>query len=308
MAFAPRNSKPKELRPLKGGPKKALGAPGAPIRGAFTELPGTGKKSKGSLAPRKQLVPGGRTLTNRIYVLIGQISHLTPEVQRSAVQELALLASASDASRLEILAAGGDKQLIKMAQRCEEEQLLRWSLNVLNSLAKDDWSRRRQQPALPRLLALLASSDLIAKEAAALAANLLESPSMLEAMQRLGGMTRLNDVAARHLDDPRLHSVNVASGASSLAAPAPLPPLAARPRPGSPLEQRPLKPLGDGGARAPQPTPLLPLAHPSCMPPPLRCTHTRGRASPTLPQQPRRWHAWLLRRRPSLPSVWSASS
>jgi hypothetical protein len=43
------------------------------------------------------------------------------------------------------LRQGGDKQLIKMAQRCEDPQLLRWSLSVLGSLAADDWSRGRQQ-------------------------------------------------------------------------------------------------------------------------------------------------------------------
>jgi hypothetical protein len=32
-----------------------------------------------------------------------------------------------------------------MAQRCEDPQLLRWSLSVLGSLAADDWSRGRQQ-------------------------------------------------------------------------------------------------------------------------------------------------------------------
>ena len=106
-------------------------------------------------------------------MLISQVSHLTPEVQHTAIQELALLASTSDSSRLEILAAGGDKQLIKMAQRCEDPQLLRWAFSVLGSLAADDWSRERQQRVLPRLLALLGGAEAVAKEAAVLAANLV---------------------------------------------------------------------------------------------------------------------------------------
>ena len=53
-------------------------------------------------------------------MLVSQVSHVTPQVQHTAIQELALLASTSDASRLEILAAGGDKQVIKMASRYEE--------------------------------------------------------------------------------------------------------------------------------------------------------------------------------------------
>ena len=59
-----------------------------------------------ALAPRKQLPGGGRTLSSRVYVLVSQVSHVTPQVQHTAIQELALLASTSDASRLEILAAG----------------------------------------------------------------------------------------------------------------------------------------------------------------------------------------------------------
>ena len=46
-----------------------------------------------------------------------------------------------------------------------------------------------------------------------LAANLVTNANMLEAMHRLGGMSRLEEVAARYLDDPRLQSVNAASGA-----------------------------------------------------------------------------------------------
>ena len=151
-----------------------------------------------------------------MYVLISQVSHVSPELQHTAIQELALLASTSDSSRLEILAAGGDKQLIKMAQRCEDPQLLRWALSVLGSLAADDWSRQRQQKMLPRLLTLLAGTetdDVIAREAAVLAANLVTNANMLEAMHRLGGMVRLEEVAARSVEDPRLHSVNAASGA-----------------------------------------------------------------------------------------------
>ena len=166
MAFAPRNSKPPErprdLRPIKGGGKSAS----APLRGAFFPLPGAGASPTRALAPRKQLPSGGRTLSSRVYVLVSQVSHVTPQVQHTAIQELALLASTSDASRLEILAAGGDKQLIKMASRCEEAQLLRWALAVLVSLAADDWSRQRQQKMLPRLVALLAGTDeVVAKEA-----------------------------------------------------------------------------------------------------------------------------------------------
>ena len=225
MAFAPRNSKPPErprdLRPIKGGGKSAS----APLRGAFFPLPGAGASPTRALAPRKQLPSGGRTLSSRVYVLVSQVSHVTPQVQHTAIQELALLASTSDASRLEILAAGGDKQLIKMASRCEEAQLLRWALAVLVSLAADDWSRQRQQKMLPRLVALLAGTDeVVAKEAAVLAANLVTNANMLEAMHRLGGMSRLEEVAARNLDDPRLQSVNGASGATEGAGSrAPLP-------------------------------------------------------------------------------------
>ena len=103
-----------------------------------------------------------------------------------------------------------------MAQRCEDPQLLRWALSVLGSLAADDWSRQRQQKMLPRLLALLAGTetdDVIAREAAVLAANLVTNANMLEAMHRLGGMVRLEEVAARSVEDPRLQSVNTASGA-----------------------------------------------------------------------------------------------
>ena len=103
--FAPKNSKPRErprdLRPLKGGGKAAS----APLRGSFFALPGVGSSPTRAIAPRKQLATGGRTLSNRVYVLISQVSHLTPEVQHTAIQELALLASTSDSSRLEILAA-----------------------------------------------------------------------------------------------------------------------------------------------------------------------------------------------------------
>ena len=200
--FAPKNSKPRErprdLRPLKGGGKAAS----APLRGSFFALPGVGSSPTRAIAPRKQLATGGRTLSNRVYVLISQVSHVTPEVQHTAIQELALLASTSDSSRLEILAAGGDKQLIKMAQRCEDPQLLRWAFSVLGSLAADDWSRERQQRVLPRLLALLGGAEAVAKEAAVLAANLVTNSNMLEAMNRLGGMVRLEEVAARSVEEP----------------------------------------------------------------------------------------------------------
>ena len=106
--------------------------------------------------------------------------------------------------------------LILPLTRCEDPQLLRWALSVLGSLAADDWSRQRQQKMLPRLLTLLAGTetdDVIAREAAVLAANLVTNANMLEAMHRLGGMVRLEEVAARSVEDPRLHSVNAASGA-----------------------------------------------------------------------------------------------
>ena len=206
------------------------------MRGAFTELPGTGKKSKGSLAPRKQLVPGGRTLTNRIYVLIGQISHLTPEVQRSAVQELALLASASDASRLEILAAGGDKQLIRLLQRCEVPAVQRSCLGALASLAADEWSRRRQQHALARAHVLLGADEGTAQDAAKLLANLVRSPAMQDAVHRIGAYARLQEVMSRNPADPAFDGLLTPR---ALVSSQPLSPIRSRPI----LESVPWDPL-----------------------------------------------------------------
>ena len=53
---------------------------------------GAAAAATGSCRPRAELAAGGRTLTNRVHVLIGQASHVAAEVQRAAVQELMLLA------------------------------------------------------------------------------------------------------------------------------------------------------------------------------------------------------------------------
>ena len=161
MAFAP----PPKKQPLPqlgdsprvGRSTKSVPVLNAPMRGAFKPMPGSGEKPKRALRPRAQLPGQGRS--SRVTVLIKQAHQSAPEVQRSAVQELALLGSASNDRRLEILAAQGDKQLVKLVQRCEDTQLLRWSLTVLGSLAVDEWSRMRQAAVLPRLLALLSSDD-----------------------------------------------------------------------------------------------------------------------------------------------------
>ena len=228
MAFAP----PPKKQPLPqlgdsprvGRSSKSLPVLNAPMRGAFKPMPGSGEKPKRALRPRAQLPGQGRS--SRVTVLIKQAHQSAPEVQRSAVQELALLGSASNDRRLEILAAQGDKQLVKLVQRCEDTQLLRWSLTVLGSLAVDEWSRMRQAAVLPRLLALLSSDEVVSHEAALLAANLVTSPTLYEALQRVGGLGRLSEAAARHPDEPRFQMLNLASGAALFSPRAPLPPLA----------------------------------------------------------------------------------
>ena len=228
MAFAP----PPKKQPLPqlgdsprvGRSTKSVPVLNAPMRGAFKPMPGSGEKPKRALRPRAQLPGQGRS--SRVTVLIKQAHQSAPEVQRSAVQELALLGSASNDRRLEILAAQGDKQLVKLVQRCEDTQLLRWSLTVLGSLAVDEWSRMRQAAVLPRLLALLSSDEVVSHEAALLAANLVTSPTLYEALQRVGGLGRLSEAAARHPDEPRFQMLNLASGAALFSPRAPLPPLA----------------------------------------------------------------------------------
>ena len=244
FAKQPRKHQSSQLPPLRG-PNQSKSAPVSPAkRGNFKALPRAGehpklpggRRSTGQLRPRAELAAGGRTLTNRVHVLIGQASHVAAEVQRAAVQELMLLAGTSEASRREILAAGGDKQLMRLLQRCEVPAVQRSCLGALASLAADEWSRRRQQHALARAHVLLGADEGTAQDAAKLLANLVRSPAMQEAVHRIGAYARLQEVMSRNPADPAFDGLLTPR---ALVSTQPLSPIRSRPI----LESVPWDPL-----------------------------------------------------------------
>ena len=244
FAKQPRKHQSSQLPPLRG-PNQSKSAPVSPAkRGNFKALPRAGehpklpggRRSTGQLRPRAELAAGGRTLTNRVHVLIGQASHVAAEVQRAAVQELMLLAGTSEASRREILAAGGDKQLMRLLQRCEVPAVQRSCLGALASLAADEWSRRRQQHALARAHVLLGADEGTAQDAAKLLANLVRSPAMQDAVHRIGAYARLQEVMSRNPADPAFDGLLTPR---ALVSTQPLSPIRSRPI----LESVPWDPL-----------------------------------------------------------------
>ena len=244
FAKQPRKHQSSQLPPLRG-PNQSKSAPVSPAkRGNFKALPRAGehpklpggRRSTGQLRPRAELAAGGRTLTNRVHVLIGQASHVAAEVQRAAVQELMLLAGTSEASRREILAAGGDKQLMRLLQRCEVPAVQRSCLGALASLAADEWSRRRQQHALARAHVLLGADEGTAQDAAKLLANLVRSPAMQDAVHRIGAYARLQEVMSRNPADPAFDGLLTPR---ALVSSQPLSPIRSRPI----LESVPWDPL-----------------------------------------------------------------
>ena len=142
--------------------------------------------------------------SSRVRVLVNQIAHVAQDVQRSAVQELSLLASTSDHLRLSILGAGGDRSLMKLVHRTDSHALLRWGCATLSALAVDDWSRCRQTAIVERTFALCASGaddaspeqQLMVLEAASLLANLLNASDPRTAYERLGGFDALYGLAS----------------------------------------------------------------------------------------------------------------
>ena len=202
MAFAPKRHP--NLSPSRSEPVLAP-IHNKPRARQFRPLPGVGVKAKRGLgAPRHELQQSG---SSRIHILVDQVAHATADLQlRAAVQELSLLASTSDACRLAILSAGGDKALIRLLQRSESDGLLRWTCATLSSLAVDDWSRRRLLPVVARVFELVARSDLEAAflhsgaksetdymvlEAACLLANVIHSREPRQIYDSLGGIGRL---------------------------------------------------------------------------------------------------------------------
>ena len=173
-----------------------------PPRGMFKPLPGGGEPVRLFLAPRRAMPEGGSPMATRVQVLLNQLSFDSADVKRAAVQELSLLASTSNACRLAILAAKGDKKLVRLLRTTDAVPLLRWSVTALNALAVDDWSRQRQSSAIERILSvcgrgassLVPSSeeDRMVVEAARLLANLLHAAACTEAFERLGGRALLS--------------------------------------------------------------------------------------------------------------------
>lgn len=147
-----------------------------------------------------------------------------------------MLASSSDTCRLAILAASGDKKLLRLLSKYNstlpnDPILLRWSLITLSRLASDDWARDRQLPHLKLIVALLyAEEATLAEEAAALLTNLVQSSSVFEALSGMGADTRLVQVVDGHPDRQHLlHSLAKVGLAEEPLPPAPLPPIAAAP-------------------------------------------------------------------------------
>ena len=109
--------------------------------------------------PRRQLTAQSHGGTgNRLQVLLLQLASESPGVQLAAVQELMLLAR-SEVFRKALVAASGDRALIKLTSRTNTCGLLRWSMAALSTLAVDDWSRRRQTGVVGRAFSLCGVVD-----------------------------------------------------------------------------------------------------------------------------------------------------
>jgi uncharacterized protein YajQ (UPF0234 family) len=185
----------------------------------FKPFPGAGGLARGMLRPRHQL--GGAVAgSSRTQILISQVSHDAHDVQRAAIQELSLLASTSDSCRTAILAANGDKTLLRVLRHSESPVLLRWSLATLSALAVDEWSRRRQKIAVERAFSICghdheddeggspSDSQRVVLEAACLLANLTQAKEPREVFERCGGMAQL--LAWSDVDDDLLEALQTA--------------------------------------------------------------------------------------------------
>ena len=149
--------------------------------------------------PRRQLTAQSHGGTgNRLQVLLLQLASESPGVQLAAVQELMLLAR-SEVFRKALVAASGDRALIKLTSRTNTCGLLRWSMAALSTLAVDDWSRRRQTGVVGRAFSLCGAVDHqdtkdgthMVVEAACLLSNLVKAEEPATVFERLGGVRQL---------------------------------------------------------------------------------------------------------------------
>ena len=179
-----------------------------------------------ALCPRHALAGGGQTITLRVQVLVKQLcaARQDASVLHAAVTEISLLATSSELCRLAVLAAGGDKALVKLVARTEEYTLLRWTMAALGSLATDEYSRRRQGAAVVRAHGMLLGAhdyakaaeekrelsdaavpnvpepapDKVLLEAARLLTNLAQADEPRAMLERLGGLDRIGQWALEH--------------------------------------------------------------------------------------------------------------
>ena len=164
------------------------------------------------LAPTRPRRPGSRPAGQRVAQLCSEIKVATTDGQKSAIAELAILASSSESARAAMITTEVEGLLSSFLTGTEDAQLQCWCMSVLANLASDRGAARhlheRQSAAVPKLCTLVASPEPTVRHSAALhLATLSRCEPLQHMITKGGGLDRL-----RVLEQPFNSKIDAALG------------------------------------------------------------------------------------------------
>ena len=164
------------------------------------------------LAPTRPRRPGSRPAGQRVAQLCSEIKVAATDGQKSAIAELAILASSSESARAAMITTEVEGLLSSFLTGTEDAQLQCWCMSVLANLASDRGAARhlheRQSAAVPKLCTLVASPEPTVRHSAALhLATLSRCEPLQHMITKGGGLDRL-----RVLEKPFNSKIDAALG------------------------------------------------------------------------------------------------
>ena len=164
------------------------------------------------LAPTRPRRPGSRPASQRVAQLCSEIKVAATDGQKSAIAELAILASSSESARAAMITTEVEGLLSSLLTGTEDAQLQCWCMSVLANLASDRGAARhlheRQSAAVPKLCTLVASPEPTVRHSAALhLATLSRCEPLQHMITKGGGLDRL-----RVLEQPFNSKIDAALG------------------------------------------------------------------------------------------------